>query len=219
MAILKTKKADLNIHYKKYFQISMIVVLVLLIAAFKFSPNKSERLSLKEGGTTIITVIDIPQTQQITKPPIPPKPQLPEVAITEDIVDVEFDATEIDINANMTAPPELDKPSNRIVEEEPDVPFFAVEVKPEIIGGLESLLKNIHYTEIARRAQIEGRVTIGFVVNKSGDVENATVLKGISEDLDLIALNAVKKAKFNPGLQRGKPVKVSMVIPIQFKLK
>ena len=219
MAILKTKKADLNIHYKKYFQISMIVVLVLLIAAFKFSPNKSERLSLKEGGTTIITVIDIPQTQQITKPPIPPKPQLPEVAITEDIVDVEFGETEIDINASMTAPPELDKPSNRIVEEEPDVPFFAVEVKPEIIGGLESLLKNIHYTEIARRAQIEGRVTIWFVVNKSGDVENATVLKGISEDLDLIALNAVKKAKFNPGLQRGKPVKVSMVIPIQFKLK
>lgn len=219
MAILKTKKADLNIHYKKYFQISMILVLVLLIAAFKFSPDKSKTLSFKEDIGFIITIIDIPQTAQITKPPIPPKPQLPQVLITDDIVDIEFADTEIDINPDLSTPPGLEKPSSRIIEEELDIPFFAVEVKPEIVGGLESLLKNIHYTEIARRAQIEGRVTIGFVVNKSGDVEDAKVLKGISGELDLIALNAVKKAKFTPGLQRGKPVKVSMVIPIQFKLK
>jgi protein TonB len=45
------------------------------------------------------------------------------------------------------------------------------------------------------------------------------VLKGISGDLDMTALNAVKKVKFTPGLQRGKPVKVKMVIPILFKLK
>lgn len=219
MAILKTKKAELNIHYKKYFQISSILVLVILIGAFKFSPRLSTKPIIKDNDGIIINIIDIPQTNQNTKPPIPQKPQLPKVALADNIVDIEFIDTEIEINANLTAPPELDKPSNRIVEEELDVPFFAVEVKPEIIGGLESLLKNIHYTEIARRAQIEGRVTIGFVVNKSGDVENATVLKGISEELDMIALDAVKKAKFTPGLQRGKPVKVSMVIPILFKLK
>lgn len=219
MAILKTKKAELNIHYKKYFQISSILVLVILIGAFKFSPRLSTKPIIKDNDGIIINIIDIPQTNQNTKPPIPQKPQLPKVALADNIVDIEFIDTEIEINANLTAPPELDKPSNRIVEEELDVPFFAVEVKPEIIGGLESLLKNIHYTEIARRAQIEGRVTIGFVVNKSGDVENATVLKGISEELDMIALDAVKKAKFTPGLQRGKPVKVSMVIPIIFKLK
>lgn len=219
MAILKTKKAELNSHYKKYFQISSILVLVILIGAFKFSPRLSTKPIIKDNDGIIINIIDIPQTNQNTKPPIPPKPQLPKVALADNIVDIEFIDTEIEINVNLTAPPELDKPSNRIVEEELDVPFFAVEVKPEIIGGLESLLKNIHYTEIARRAQIEGRVTIGFVVNKSGDVENATVLKGISEELDMIALDAVKKAKFTPGLQRGKPVKVSMVIPIIFKLK
>ena len=42
MAIIKTKKADLNTHYKKYFQISMILSLFLLIAAFKFSPKASD---------------------------------------------------------------------------------------------------------------------------------------------------------------------------------
>ncbi len=105
------------------------------------------------------------------------------------------------------------------MENEEHIPFFSVEIKPEIIGGLESILKNVYYTEIAKRAMIEGRVSIEFIVNQNGDVENAKVLKGISEELDLIALNAVKHAKFKPGLQRGKPVTVKMVIPIVFRLK
>ena len=219
MAILKTKKADLNIHYKKYFQVSMIIVLVLLIAAFKFSPDSSGHLQINDKGEYVFTDIDIPVSQHNTKPPLPARPQIPEVAVIEDPVDIEFDPTDIDLTANLGLPPEIEKPFNRIVEEENNIPFFAVEVKPEIIGGFESILKNVHYTEITRRAQIEGRVSIGFVVNKSGEVEDAKVLKGISEDLDMIALNAVKKFKFTPGLQRGKPVKVTMVIPILFKLK
>ncbi|MCU0343076.1 MAG: energy transducer TonB [Ignavibacterium sp.] len=219
MAILKTKKADLNIHHKKYLQISAIIVLVLLIAAFKFSPKGSKIVMLKEKPGVMITMIDIPLTNQNTKPKPPPKPQIPDVTVVEEIIDIEFDPTDIDLNANLDLPAELEKPSNRIIEEELDIPFYAVEVKPEIIGGLESILKNVYYTEFARRAEIEGRVSIGFVVNKQGEVEDAKVLKGISEDLDLIALNAVKKAKFTPGLQRGKPVKVKMVVPILFKLK
>ena len=90
---------------------------------------------------------------------------------------------------------------------------------PTIIGGLESINKNIHYTEIAKRLDIRGKVIIGILVDKNGDVVESEVLKSLFPELDLIALNAVKQAKFTPGLQRGKPVKVRMVIPIVFKLK
>lgn len=219
MAILKTKKADLNIHYKKYFQISMILVLSILIAAFKFSPRSSEKHVIQDSGGCIINIIDVPQTDQNTRPQLPPRPQIPEIATVDNIVDIEFEPTDIDINANISKPIQLENPSNRIVENEEHIPFFSVEIKPEIIGGLESILKNVYYTEIAKRAMIEGRVSIEFIVNQNGDVENAKVLKGISEELDLIALNAVKHAKFKPGLQRGKPVNVKMVIPIVFRLK
>lgn len=219
MAIIKTKKADLNTHYKKYFQISMILVLSLLIVAFKFSPRTSQKQLLKDEGGCIINIVDIPQTDHYKKPPIPPRPQIPEIATVDDIVDIEFAPTDIVEDAIIAPPAELQKPSNRIVEEETHIPFFKVEVKPEIIGGYESILKNVYYTEIARRALIEGRVTIEFIVNKEGSVEDATILKGISEQLDLIALNAVKQTKFTPGLQRGKPVVVKMTIPIVFKLK
>ena len=219
MAIVKTKKADLNIHYKKYFQISMILVLVLLIAAFKFAPNSKKAEKIKDQDPTIINVVNNPWTEQNQKPPLPPKPTLPVITTADNVIDIEVDPTDIDFTENMPTPTKLDPPSNRIVEVEEEIPFFRVEVKPEIIGGLQSILKNVYYTEIARRAGIEGRVTIEFLVNKTGDVEDAKVLKGISEELDLIALNAVKQAKFTPGLQRGKPVTVKMVIPIVFKLK
>ncbi len=89
---------------------------------------------------------------------------------------------------------------------------------PTIVGGLASIQKNVYYTEIAKRIGMEGKVIIEFVINKNGDVENAKIFKGIFEELDLIALNAVKQAKFTPGLQRGKPVRVKMWIPIVFKL-
>jgi protein TonB len=218
MAIVKTKKADLNIHYKKYFQISMIIVLTLLIVAFKFSPNQSKQPSVNQDPGCIINVFDIPPTDQNIRPPLPPRPQLPEIATTDVIDEIEFDPTEIDIKANISAPPEIEYASNRIVEED-NTPFFAVEVMPVLVGGLESIQKNIYYTEFARRSEIEGKVIIEFIVGKSGDIEDAKIFKGIFDELDIIALKAVKQAKFKPGLQRGKTVRVKMWMPIVFKLR
>ena len=166
IAILKTSKADLNIHYKKYFQIRIIIVLVLLIAAYKFSPDTSLPVPIKIDKYDWIDVEKINNTTRITRPPIPPRPQIPKVATAENIEEIEFDDTNIDLTANLDSPPELEKPSTRIVEEENHIPFFAVEVMPEIIGGLKSILKNVYYTEIAKRAQIENRVSIEFIVNK-----------------------------------------------------
>jgi protein TonB len=218
MAIVKTKKADLNIHYKKYFQISMILVLVLLIAAFKFSPNSKKAEKIKDQDPTILNVVDIPWTEQNQKPPLPPKPTLPIITTAENVIDIEVDPTDIDPKENMPTPIKLEPPSNRIVQEE-DIPHITAEVMPELIGGLVSIQKNIHYSELARRAEIEGKVIIEFIISRNGDVEEASVFKGIFEELDMIALNAVKQAKFTPALQRGKPVRVRMWLPIVFKLK
>ncbi len=218
MAIKKTKKADLNIHYKKYFQISMILVLALLIGAFKLSPYSNDAEKIKEEKQTIIRIFDIPQTEQNQKPLLPPRTVLPVITVAENVIDIDIAPTDIDLKDNMPPPIKLDPPSNRIVENE-DTPFIVAEVMPELIGGLASIQKNIYYTELARRAEIEGKVIIEFVVGKNGDVEEADVLKGIFEDLDTIALNAVKQAKFIPALQRGKPVRVKMWMPIVFKLK
>ena len=84
---------------------------------------------------------------------------------------------------------------------------------------MRAISEKIHYTEIARRAGIEGTVLIEIIINKAGIVGEAKVLKSLNPGLDEIALQAVKDTKFIPGKQRDKPVKVKMRIPIKFRLQ
>jgi len=103
---------------------------------------------------------------------------------------------------------------------EPQDDFFVVvEEMPELIGGLASIQKNITYPEMARRAGIEGRVYVQFIVNEKGDVENPKVIRGIGGGADEEALGAVKEAKFKPGVQRGQPVRVQYSLPVVFRLQ
>jgi len=216
MAIVKTKKADLNIHYKKYFQIGIILVLVLLIAAFKFSP-KNNKVVVKEKIPEWIPLENIVATKQPPLPPALKKPELPQFTISDTPIDIEIDGIDFsDKPGDITS---IKPEDPHIIIEEEHNPFIPSEIMPSIIGGLESISKNIYYTEIAKRMGIEGRVVVNALVNKSGDVEEVKIIKDLLPELDKIALEAVRQAKFTPGVQRGKPVKVWVSIPISFRLK
>ncbi|MCX6150675.1 MAG: energy transducer TonB [Ignavibacteriales bacterium] len=98
-----------------------------------------------------------------------------------------------------------------------------VEVMPEYIGGTDALInkiaREITYPELAKRACIQGKVMVEFVVDKEGNVTDAKILKGIGSGCDEEALRVVNAlGKFKPGTDKGKSVAVSMVIPIKFKL-
>src|SRR6056297_1338022 len=96
--------------------------------------------------------------------------------------------------------------------------FVVVEEMPELIGGLASIQRQVEYPEMARRAGIEGRVYIQFIVNENGDVEDPRVIRGIGGGADEAALEAVKQARFKPGVQRGRPVRVQYSLPVVFRL-
>src|SRR5699024_9863080 len=103
--------------------------------------------------------------------------------------------------------------------EEEESFFVVVEQMPTLIGGLAELQKGITYPEMARRAGIEGRVIVQFIVNEQGKVEDPRVIRGIGGGCDEEALRAVRKASFKPGRQRGKPVRVQYSLPVIFKLQ
>jgi TonB family protein len=96
--------------------------------------------------------------------------------------------------------------------------FMVVESEPQLIGGLEGLQKNVRYPDIARRAGIEGRVFVQFVVNERGEVENPVVTRAIGGGCDEAAVEAVRQARFVPGRQKGRAVKVQYSLPVTFKL-
>ncbi|MDH3268821.1 MAG: energy transducer TonB [Ignavibacteria bacterium] len=213
---LKNPIADLRLKYKKTFEISLIIALVLMIVAFKFFPDVASGGEQLEDTQELFTVEDIQQTKQENRPPPPPKPPIPIEAPSDDVLeDIEIGDTEIDFEEELEAPPPPKE--EKKVEEEPTY-FVAVEEMPEPIGGIKAIQEKIVYPEIAKRAGVEGKVYILAFVDELGNVTKANVLKGIGAGCDEAALNAVLKTKFKPGKQRGKPVNVQVSIPVIFKL-
>jgi protein TonB len=75
------------------------------------------------------------------------------------------------------------------------------------------------YPAQARRMGIEGKVFVEFVVDKDGTLTEVKTVKGIGAGCDEEAVRVIQSApKWKPGKQRGRPVKVRMILPIIFKL-
>ncbi len=109
-------------------------------------------------------------------------------------------------------------PPPTVPDAEPEV-FVVAEKMPTLIGGLASVQSRITYPRAARRAGVEGRVIVQFVVNEKGDVTDPLVVHGIGAGCDEEAVRAVSQAKFTPGMQRGRPVKVRLSLPVVFTLE
>ena len=115
-----------------------------------------------------------------------------------------------------------EKISKSEIENNPDK-YQIVEEQPSPLGGMvafyQYLAKNIRYPSDARKRKIQGKVYVQFVVDKDGRLIDVQVAKGIGGGCDEEAVRLVKSAPpWKPGTQRGKPVKVQMVLPITFKL-
>ena len=148
----------------------------------------------------------------LLRPPVPV--EVPNDAIVDDdILDLGF---ELDLDGPLELPPPP-APMAGDDEDEPEI-FVVVERMPELIGGLAQLQSKIVYPEIARLAGIEGRVMVQFIIDEEGRVHNPVVVRGIGGGADEAAIEAVRQARFTPGMQRGQPVKVRYTLPITFRL-
>ncbi len=218
MALKKNPKVDLKLKYRRVFEFSMILSLLLLIAAFKFFPSFDQDEVSIDAPQELIDVEDVEATKQEAAPPPPPKPPIPIEAPTDDVLeDIEIAETELDVDAEVSAPPP--PPAQEEEEEVEPVFFVAVEEMPEPIGGIEGIQKKIVYPEIAKRAGVQGRVYVKAFVDENGNVTKVELIKGIGAGCDEAAIAAVQETAFKPGKQRGKPVKVQVTVPVLFRLQ
>ena len=103
--------------------------------------------------------------------------------------------------------------------------FEKVEQMPEFPNGgmaglMQYLSKNIKYPTIAQENGTQGRVTVQFVVNRDGSIVNAKVLRGVDPYLNKEAIRVISSMpKWNPGIHKGKRVRVMYTVPVMFKLQ
>lgn len=226
MELKKSPKADLEKKKTIFLEIGYVIALALVLFAFEWTKEEISFSSLGElkdlaGEEEIIPIT----RQELEKPPDPPKPQkvVLELNIVEDDVELEDEFELEDFEASQDE--EIEVIAMEEEEEEEAEVFFIVEDMPTFQGGgLESfrnyIQESITYPAIAMENGISGTVYVNFVVNKEGQITSIKIVRGAEIALDSEVIRALKAApRWAPGKQRGKPVAVSMAIPVKFILQ
>lgn len=105
------------------------------------------------------------------------------------------------------------KPDPQPADGEPIVVGGAV-LRPEILVKTQP-----RYTELARRANIEGVVVLKAVIDEGGYVTDLKVLKDLPMGLDKAAMDAVRTWRFKPATLHGRPVKVYFNLTVNFQIQ
>ena len=114
------------------------------------------------------------------------------------------------------------EPPKHVVEETKI--FTVVEQMPMFPGGDGALMgylrDNIHYPTVAAENGVQGRVVVGFVVERDGSITDVNILRGVDPSLDREAMRVVKSMpKWTPGKQNGSAVRVKYQVPVSFRLQ
>jgi len=228
MELKKNEKANLENKKSLFLQIGLILALIICIVAIEWTSGQ-KRDSIFDGMTEeAIEEEQIPVTEETPPEEIPP----PEVTVTdlfeivEDDVLIENEVRFEDDETSEDKVVEIYAPVLQAEEEETeDEIFVIVEDMPKFRGGdinkfREWVQKRVRYPELAAENGIQGRVFISFVVETNGNVSNVAVTRSVDALLDEAAKEAVAASpKWEPGMQRGRPVRVRYSIPIIFQLQ
>jgi protein TonB len=229
MKLKKSKKADLEEKKNLFFLLGLVVSLGITLLAFEWTskPSRASSLGTMESINVEEEIIPITREQEIKPPPPPPPPKVVEVLnIVEDDVEIEdeleLEDSEADSETVIDVQPILATQEEEEVAE--DKIFIVVEDPAEFPGGDRGLYnyinKNVKYPIIAQENGIQGKVYVKFVVNESGKVGGAEILRPVDQSLDKEALRVISSLpNFRPGRQRGRAVKVFYNAVINFQLQ
>ena len=136
----------------------------------------------------------------------------------EGVKDRTVEAVRNDIAVAAPPPPPAPKPevSNKV--------FDVVEEMPSFPGGQGALMSflnsNIKYPVVAQENGVQGRVIVGFVVERDGSITDVKIMRSVDPSLDREAQRVVKAMpKWKPGKQNGSAVRVKYTVPVVFRLQ
>ena len=239
MEVKKSKKADLEGTKSTGLLIGYIVALAAMFACFEYTTRTFEETDQVYSVASFVSEEEVvPITQPIFTAAPPPPAETPAVAEILDIVDNNTDIEEEKIETSEdtheaqsgpsvqhTSGPVMAAPGPVQEESDENEIFEVVEQNPSFPGGDKALMqwlqKNLKYPAVAQENNIQGRVTVQFVVNKDGSIVDPKVVRsGGDQSLDKEAMRVVQAMpKWIPGRQRGKNVRVRFTLPVTFRLQ
>jgi protein TonB len=234
-------KKNINVDPKRnsvlFFQLGLAAIAVLSYLAIELKTYEKDLSGLTKSVDNSFLDEDVPVTVQLNTPPPPPPPPPPAPEVIQ-VVEDKKEIKEVEIQSTETNQKEVVEAKKVVVaeevEEEVDVPFAIIEDVP-LFPGCEKvskdkrkecfqekiqahIKKNFSYPEAAIDAGHQGKVFVSFIIEKDGKVTIAN-MRAPYPTLEKEARRIMNKLpQMTPGKQRGKPVRMTMSIPITFKL-
>ena len=238
MQLKKNPNADPRKNSLLYTAVGLLAMCALSYSAIEMKSYDEMAQVGKSNVDDTFLDEDVPVTLPPSNPPPPPPPPPPApevIKIVEDkkvIEEVKIQSTETSQQEEVKVVKAAEVKQEVVEEEEVDVPFTVIEAVP-MFPGCENasdkrqcfqdkiqqhIVKNFKYPEAAADAGIQGKVFVSFVIEKNGTVSIAN-MRGPSPILEKEARRIMEKLPtLTPGKQRNKPVRMTMSIPITFKL-
>jgi len=230
MELKKTRKVDLERRKPTFFQIGLLLSLLIVFIAFELIGTRDEKKVSYVGES-------LPMDDDVVLPTDPKnevKPQMrtaPPTAIIDVIKGSRVELPDIVIDAGDDPSVGYGNDGGIIDIPPPPEPTFVEipiiefpEILPEFKGGdaarQKFLRDNTVYPPKAMELGIAGTVILSLVVEPDGSISNVKVVRGVHSSLDEEAVRVTKSMpKWNPGKQAGRVVRVRYTMPIKFLLE
>jgi len=174
----------------------------------------------------VYPVRPLPRIKVEKPPPVAPepRPELPTIPVPEHLMPEIVREPELAPVVRLDLPPiptdfEIPGPPPRVIAPEIPPTFGPIEVKGEVKRPITLFSTQPQYTESARRIRLEGDVILEAVIDKTGQVTDLKVLKGLPLGLTESAVQAARQWRFEPATLRDRPVAVYWRLKVSFLLQ
>jgi protein TonB len=152
-----------------------------------------------------------PQVEEVKPPEAAPEPQLAETAQQIPIsADLEV---AMGSGGALSGIGEIHSLAAAEAVQEDTFNVADLEKRPEAVSQVAP-----NYPSELRKAKVEGLVTLVFVLDETGRVEDPRVENSSRPEFEKPALDAIRKWRFSPGQKDGQPVRTYIRIPMRFRV-
>lgn len=229
---------------KKYNRTVLWAMLVgtIILGSVVITPyvmaTVNEKRAAREEKAVQAEMEKLEQPNVEVPPPPPPPPPAEAQAVVKYVAPIVVDSVKVEEKTSFATVDDVqesvkdeavvevvEEVKEEVQEEKVEEVFLVVEEMPSFGSGDANdfrayVSSNMKYPEVAAENGIQGRVFVQFVVEADGRLTNVKVIRGVDPALDKEAVRVVEASpKWNPGKQRGKPVRVSFTFPITFVLQ
>ena len=211
---VKASKIGLKLQYKRTIELGLVLSLLLhifLFQGFKKFERHKKRVDIKSGT---LSVHESVKTEHKKETIAPKRPTIPVPSEDEELDEsVTMDYTDLDISEDSS---ELPLPPQDL--DDGQIVFVPHDEPPVPIGGFDAIQARLVYPDFARKAGVEGKVLVYAQIDVDGRVVRTRVMKTLV-GCDEAAVNAIQSVRWRPAMQRDRPVKVWVMVPVEFRLK